>query len=124
MLFGGSLPVIRRKFEPGEVLWPPVDVEGEFEAHVRRQSHEIVFIVRGVDAANDAIGAKSQALDLIATLDDVACRQEFGHLEEADDVKDDDSPPVNIQIERDLQYEAILCADLLVEITGGNPDSM
>ena len=118
------MPIIRRKFEPGKVLWPPVDVEGEFEAHIRRQSHEIVFIIRGVYATNDAIGAKSQALDLIAALDDIACRQEFGHLEEANDVKYNDSPSINIQIERDLQYEAILCADLLVEITGGNPDSM
>ena len=40
--------------------------------------------------------------------------EEAGHFEDIDDVEDDYSPSVHIQVERDLHNKIILGADLLV----------
>ena len=112
------------QLKPGEVVKPPVDIEGEFESHVRRQRHEIILIVRSEDGPYDTLGAQSQALHLIAALDDVVLWEKARHLQQADQVEDDDGPPVDVEIEWHLQDKAVLRAYLLVEVACGDSDAV
>lgn len=57
-LFSFAVIEIRGQLEPREELRPSLDVELEFEPHVGRHGDEIVKIVRGVKAADDAVGAQ------------------------------------------------------------------
>ena len=69
---------------------PFAGIEGEFEFHIRRQGHEIIFIIRSEETANDRIRAQSDPFDLVATLNDIVLRQELRHLEQANEVEYDD----------------------------------
>ena len=121
---GRTWSEIRWKLKPGKVLWPSVDIEGEFESHVRRQSHEVVLVVRCEDTAHHAVGAQSQALDLITAFDNVGLWKKARHLEQILQIEHNDSPSIDIQVEGDLQDEAILSANLLVQVAGRDTDSM
>ena len=118
LLIGGSLIDLAWKFEPGEILGPPIDVERKFESHIGWQSDKVILVVRGVDATHHAVCTQRQTSDLVAILDDVALGHQSGHLEYVDDVKYDNCPSVHIHIQRDLHYEVVLGANGLVEVGG------
>ena len=88
------------KIKPSEVLGPPIDVEVEFESHVRGHGYEIILVVRGVNATNDTIGAQSKTFNLITAFNNVTLREQARHFEQVNHVEDNDGPSVNIKIER------------------------
>ena len=100
LVIRGTWSDICWEIEPCEVLRPSVDIKVEFESHVRRHSYEIILVIGGVYATNDTIGAQSQAFNLITAFNDIALREQAGHFEQVNHVKDDDSPAVDVQIER------------------------
>ena len=69
---------------------PFAGIEREFEFHIRGQGHEIIFIIRSEETANDRIRAQSDSFDLVATLNDIVLRQELRHLQQANEVEHDD----------------------------------
>jgi hypothetical protein len=62
------------KLKPRKELGPSLDLELEFKPHVRGQSYKIIQVVRSKDSSDLAVSAKRQALYLVASLNEVACR--------------------------------------------------
>lgn len=112
------------KLKPSEILRPSVDIERKFESHVGWQSHVIVFIIGGKDAPNETVGAQSYALDLITALNYVVLGEKAGHFQETYYIKHNNSPSVDVQVEGHLKDEAVLSADLFVQVTRRDSDSV
>lgn len=112
------------QFEPGKVLWPSLNLELELEPEIRRHRYEVVEVVGCEDTSDFAVRAKCNGFNLVAALNQIAGGQESRVLQQFVEIKNNDGPSVDVQVQWHLHHETVLGADLFVQIACGDPDSM
>jgi hypothetical protein len=73
-----------------------MDVELKLEPHVRWKRGKVVEVVGCVNASDLAVGAKCETFYLIAALKHVARWQKARMLKKVLNIKNDDSPSVDV----------------------------
>ena len=99
---------------------PLGQIEGELVAHVSRQSHMVVQIVRRKDAADMSVCANSYGANLVAALNKISCGKKLGLAEDLVEVEHDYSPAVVLQLKWHLSHEAIGAAEVFEKVAYRN----
>jgi hypothetical protein len=101
---------------PIEIFWPFAEIESKLEAHVSWQSYEIVEIVGSEDSSNVSVGANVDRSDLVASIDQIACWEDFRSFQELVDIENYYCPAIVLELKRNLSHKTVGGIEVLEQV--------